>query len=148
MKLTEAKLKQMIVEVLNEVRVAPDHRYFATDDQIRKIQDLIDSGNPEYIEQAKMLLDALGASPSYFDDYMRYQEVGEVEKFANKHIAQRDAYMAGDDGEGQFIDEYFKELDRFEDREWKRGRPDNEPAREFYDRYQSVFDADSKGDLK
>ena len=95
-----------------------------------------------------MLLDALGASPSYFDDYMRYREVGEVEKFANKHIAQRDAYMAGDDGEGQFIDEYFKELDRFEDREWKRGRPDNEPAREFYDRYQSVFDADSKGDLK
>ena len=148
--LTEAKLKQMIVEVINEVRVAPDHRYFATDDQIRKIQDLIDSGNPEYIEQAKMILDALGASPSYFDDYMRYSEVGEAEKLANKHMAQRDAYIAGTDYSFEdSIADYIKELDRFEDREWKRGRSDNEPAREFYDRYKSVEDLhDYKGDLK
>ena len=148
--LTEAKLKQMIVEVLNEVRVAPDHRHFATDEQIRKIQDLIDSGNPEYIEQAKMLLDALGASPSYFDDYMRYSEVGEVEKLANKHAANKASLPPGEyEGGLDDLEDYFKELDRFEDREWKRGRPDDEPAREFYDRYKSVEDMyDYKGDLK
>ena len=148
--LTEAKLKQMIVEVLNEVRVAPDHRYFATDDQIRKIQDLIDSGNPEYVEQAKMLIDALGGSPSYFDDYMRYQEVGEVEKLANKHAANKASLPPGEyEGGLDDLEDYFNELSAFEDREWKRGRSDNEPAREFYDRYKSVEDMyDYKGDLK
>ena len=142
MKLTEAKLKQLIVEALNEVRVAPDHRHFATDDQIRKIQDLIDTGDPEYIEQAKMLLDALGASPSYFDDYMRYQEVGEVEKLANKHkIHGAEIDMPGD-ADLDALEDYFRELDKFEKREVGRGRILPNPGKEFYDRYQGVFDAE------
>tara|TARA_R100000030_G_scaffold44718_1_gene33765 strand:- start:2377 stop:2832 length:456 start_codon:yes stop_codon:yes gene_type:complete len=148
--LTEAKLKELIVEVLNEVRIAPDYDYFATDDQITKIHSLIDSGDPENIEMAKVMIDALGASPRYFDDYMRYREVGEVEKLANKHAANKASLPPGEyEGGLDDLGDYFKELDRFEDREWKRGRPDNEPAREFYDRYKSVEDMyDYKGDLK
>ena len=86
MKLTTKNLKQLINEVMNEVRLEPDYSNFASDDQITKIRSLLDSGDPGSINMAKTLLDALGASPSYFDDYMRNQEVGEVEKLANKHI--------------------------------------------------------------
>ena len=141
MKLTKTKLKQLIVEVISEVRVAPDYDYFATDDQIVQIRSLLDSGNPESIEMAKSILDALGASPRYFDDYMRNQEVGEVEKLANKHGAGgflNDPH--GLDTDMDVLIDYFNELDKFEDREWKRGRSDKDPAREFYDRYQKVAD--------
>ena len=140
MKLTESKLKQLIVEVMNEVRVAPDYDYFATDDQITKIRSLLDSGNPESIEMAKSILDALGASPRYFDDYMRNQEVGEVEKLANKHGVHANSVGLDGDANLDALGEYFTELDKFEDREWKRGRSDKDPAREFYDRYQGVGD--------
>ena len=139
MKLTKTKLKQLIVEVISEVRVAPDYDYFATDDQIVKIRSLLDSGNPESIEMAKSILDALGASPRYFDDYMRNQEVGEVEKLANKHGVH--GYDAGlGDLSLDALGEYFTELDKFEDREEGRGRTQPDPAREFYDRYQKVAD--------
>ena len=140
MKLTESKLKQLIVEVMNEVRVAPDYDYFATDDQIVKIRSLLDSGNPESINMAKSILDALGASPRYFDDYMRNQEVGEVEKLANKHGVHANSMGLDGDANLDALGEYFTELDKFEDREWKRGRSDKDPAREFYDRYQGVGD--------
>ena len=140
MKLTESKLKKLIVEVINEVRVAPDHRNFATDDQIVKIRSLLDSDNPESIEMAKSILDALGASPSYFDDYMRYLEVGEVEKLANKHGAHANSLGLDGDANLAALEGYFTELDKFEDREWKRGRSDKDPAREFYDRYQKTAD--------
>tara|TARA_R110001592_G_scaffold72792_4_gene222438 strand:+ start:658 stop:1113 length:456 start_codon:yes stop_codon:yes gene_type:complete len=140
MKLTESKLKQLIVEVMNEVRVAPDYDYFATDDQIVKIRSLLDSGNPESINMAKSILDALGASPRYFDDYMRNQEVGEVEKLANKHGVHANSVGLDGDANLDALGEYFTELDKFEDREWKRGRSDKDPAREFYDRYQGVGD--------
>ena len=126
---------------LNEVRIAPDYDYFATDDQITKIHSLIDSGNPESIEMAKSILDALGASPSYFDDYMRNQEVGEVEKLANKHGAGgflNDPH--GLDTDMDVLIDYFTELDKFEDREVGRGRTHPDPAKEFYDRYQKVAD--------
>ena len=139
-KLTESKLKKLIVEVLNEVRTAPKYDYFATDDQIRKIHSLIDSGDPEYIEMAKVMLDSLGASPRYFDDYMRYREVGEVEKLANKHGIHGVVNHMPGDADLDALGEYFTELDKFEDREWKRGRSDKDPAREFYDRYQKVAD--------
>ena len=141
MKPTQAKLKKLIVEVMNEVRIEPDYRYFATDDQIVTIRSLLDSGNPESIEMAKSILDALGASPSYFDDYMRNQEVGEVEKLANKHGAGgflNDPH--GLDTDMDVLIDYFTELDKFEDREVGRGRTHPDPAKEFYDRYQKVAD--------
>jgi hypothetical protein len=135
MKLTTTNLKQLINEVMSEVRLEPDYSDFASDDQITKIRSLLDSGDPESINMAKTLLDALGADPSYFDDYMQNQEVGEVEKLSNKHGADG-ANFYGLDALG----EYFTELDKFEDREVKRGRLLPDPSVEFHDRYQSVED--------
>jgi hypothetical protein len=135
MKLTTTNLKQLINEVMSEVRLEPDYSDFASDDQITKIRSLLDSGDPESINMAKTLLDALGADPSYFDDYMQNQEVGEVEKLSNKHGADG-ANFYGLDALG----EYFTELDKFEDREVKRGRLLPDPSVEFHDRYQSVAD--------
>ena len=139
MKLTKQTLKRIIKEeleaVMNEVRLEPDHSYFASDDQITKIRSLLDSGDPGSINMAKTLLDALGASPSYFDDYMRNQEVGDVEKLANKHGADG-ANFYGLDALG----EYVTEFDKFEDREVKRARNPADVAKEFHSRYQSVAD--------
>ena len=135
MKLTTKNLKQLINEVMSEVRLEPDYSDFASDDQIVKIRSLLDSGDPESINMAKTLLDALGATPSFFDDYMQNQEVGEVEKLSNKHGADG-ANFYGLDALG----EYFTELDKFEDREVKRGRLLPDPSVEFHDRYQSVAD--------
>ena len=100
MKLTESKLKQLINEVMNEVRVAPDYSYFASDDQIVKLHSLIDSGDPEFINMAKTLLDTLGASPSYFDDYMQNQEVGDLEKLGNQHADMHQRVTFSDDPRG------------------------------------------------
>ena len=104
MKLTKQTLRRIIKEeleaVMNEVRVAPDHSYFASDDQIVKIQSLIDSGDPESINMAKTLLDALGANPSYFDDYMQNQEVGDLEKLGNQHADMYQSVTFSDDPRG------------------------------------------------
>tara|TARA_R110002124_G_scaffold124557_2_gene283585 strand:+ start:476 stop:967 length:492 start_codon:yes stop_codon:yes gene_type:complete len=138
MKLTKQTLRRIIKEeleaVMNEVRVAPDHSYFASDDQIVKLHSLIDSGDPESINMAKTLLDALGADPSFFDDYMQNQEVGDVEKLANKHIA------LGHDSMVDSLGDYFTELDKFGDREQSRGRSLRDTSKEFYDRYKGVED--------
>lgn len=84
MKLTQTKLKQLIVEVINEVRVAPQVPSGVSDKHLAKIHALIDSGEHE---MARSLLDAFGASPSYIDDYMEYGEVGDLEKLGNKVAA-------------------------------------------------------------
>ena len=74
MKLTKATLKRIIKEeleaVMSEVRLEPDHSYFASDDQITKIRSLLDSGDPELINMAKTLLDTLEPSGGFLDDYM------------------------------------------------------------------------------
>ena len=140
MKLTTKNLKQLINEVMSEVRLEPDYSNFASDDQIVKIRSLLDSGDPESIEMAKTLLDALGANPSYVDDYMRNQEVGEVEKLANKHGVNANSLGLDTDAGLDALVDYFTELDKFEDRETKRGRIQPDPAKEFYDRYESAAD--------
>jgi hypothetical protein len=84
MKLTQTKLKQLIVEVINEVRVAPQVPSGLSDEHLAKIHTLIDSGEHE---MARSLLDAFGASPSYIDDYMEYGEIGDLEKLGNKTAA-------------------------------------------------------------
>ena len=141
MKLTTKNLKQLINEVMSEVRLEPDYSDFASDDQITKIRSLLDSGDPGSINMAKTLLDALGASPSYFDDYMRNQEVGEVEKLANKHIE------LGHDHVLDSLGDYFTELDKFGDREQSRGRSLKDVGKEFHTRYKGVEDTYEPRDL-
>jgi hypothetical protein len=138
MKLTKQTLRRIIKEeleaVMNEVRLEPDHSYFASDDQITKIRSLLDSGDPEFINMGKTLLQALEADPSFLDDYMQNQEVGEVEKLANKHTALGHDYMVDSLGD------YFTELDKFGDREQGRGRSLKDIGKEFHTRYKGVED--------
>jgi hypothetical protein len=84
MKLTQTKLKQLITEVINEVRVGPQIPSGISGERLAKIHTLIDSGEHE---MARSLLDALGASPSYIDDYIEYSQVGDLEKLGNKNAA-------------------------------------------------------------
>ena len=62
------------------------------------------------------------------------QEVGDVEKLANKHIA------LGHDSMVDSLGDYFTELDKFGDREQSRGRSLRDTSKEFYDRYKGVED--------
>ena len=87
MKLTQRKLKQLITEVLNEHMVAPQVPSGISDKNLAKIHRLIKSGKPKNINQAKSFLDTFGASPSYVDDYIAYNEVGDLEKLGNKNAA-------------------------------------------------------------
>ena len=84
MKLTQRKLKQLITEVINEVRVGPQIPSGISGERLAKIHTLIDSGEHE---MARSLLDAFGASPSYIDDYIEYNKVGDLEKLGNKFAA-------------------------------------------------------------
>ena len=90
MRLTESKLKQLIKEelsyVLNEMMTAPQLPPGISERNAEKIYSLLDSGEQEYIEQARSILDALGAPPSFVKDYFAYRdEVGAMEKFRDEY---------------------------------------------------------------
>ena len=112
-------------------------RISQSDDQITKIRSLLDSGEPlnQSNKWQKHFLMLSEQARSYFDDYMRNQEVGDVEKLANKHGADG-ANFYGLDALG----EYFTEFDKFEDREVKRARNPADAAKEFARRYNFVAD--------
>jgi len=126
--------------VMNEVRLEPDYSDFASDDQITKIRSLLDSGDPESINMAKTLLDALGTNPSYFDDYMRNQEVGDVEKLANKHGVHGTSMSPDWDSRKKALADWTRGLNKFADREQGRGRNPADADKEFIGRYDSVAD--------
>ena len=84
MKLTESKLKQLIVEVINEVRLAPEPPKVLSSEELSKIHDLINSGDESYINMAKSIIDGKGGDPNYVDQYISYQEVGDLEKLGNQ----------------------------------------------------------------
>ena len=83
MKLTESKLKKIIVEVLNEVRTLPELPMF-TPMQLEKLHTLIDSGDESYINMARSIIDGKKGDPNYVDQYIAYQEVGDIEKLGNQ----------------------------------------------------------------
>ena len=144
MKLTKQTLRRIIKEeleaVMNEVRLEPDYSDFASDDQITKIRSLLDSGDPESINMAKTLLDALGASPSFLDDYMQNQEVGDVEKLANKHGVAGSIHGSDWDSQKEALADWVREINKFADREQGRGRSPADADKEFVGRYNSVVD--------
>ena len=81
MKLTEAKLKQLINEVMSEHLTKVDPPEGIPPEFLDKIHNLIDTGD---ISQAESLLDALGADPNYARNYIEYPEVGDMEKLGNE----------------------------------------------------------------
>ena len=85
MKLTEAKLKKLIVEVINEVRLAPEPPSVLSTKELAKVQELINSGQESYINMAKSIIDGKKGDPNYVDQYLAYiQEVGDLEKLGNQ----------------------------------------------------------------
>ena len=84
MKLTESKLNQMIVEVINEVRIAPAPPSVLSSEELSKVHDLINSGEESYINMAKSIIDGKKGDPNYVDQYIAYQEVGDLEKLGNQ----------------------------------------------------------------
>ena len=85
MKLTESKLKKLIVEVINEVRIAPEPPSVLSTKELAKIHELINSGQESYINMAKSIIDGKKGDPNYVDQYISYiQEVGDLEKLGNQ----------------------------------------------------------------
>jgi hypothetical protein len=71
MKLNKQTLKRIIKEeldaVMNETMTAPPIGGSITPEQQQKIDGLIRSGNPEDMNFAKSLVDALGGNPEYIE---------------------------------------------------------------------------------
>jgi hypothetical protein len=84
MKLTQSKLKQLIVEVINEARVYPTPPEGISPKQLDKIHELILSGNEENMNMAQSLIDGFGGDPNYVENYLEYERVGDIEKLGTK----------------------------------------------------------------
>ena len=84
MKLTESKLKKLIVEVINEVRVRPNPPKVLSPEELSKVHDLLNSGDESYVNMAKSIIDGKKGDPNYVDQYIAYQEVGDLEKLGNQ----------------------------------------------------------------
>ena len=81
MKITRRQLRRLINEAINEHKIKPVLPDHISADHASKIQSLIDGGSHD---QARSIIDALGGSPDYVDDYIAYGEVGDLEKLGNK----------------------------------------------------------------
>ena len=69
---------------MNEVRVMPEPPKVLTPEELAKIHDLINSGQESYINMAKSIIDGKEGDPNYVDQYIAYQEVGDLEKLGNQ----------------------------------------------------------------
>jgi len=84
MKLTESKLKELIVEVLSEARTMPEPPKGLTPEQLDKVHSLIMSGDQESLNTAQAFIDAFGGDPNYVDQFVEYNQVGDLEKLGNQ----------------------------------------------------------------
>ena len=82
MKLTKTKLKQLIVEVLSEVRTKPEPPAGFPMDKLGAINDLIVSDVEGDVDQAHSIMSAFGAE-SYAPEYILAATSGAIEKLAN-----------------------------------------------------------------
>ena len=82
MKISRQKIRRMILErmALIEHRTMPDASAIPPQ-HLDTIHDIIDHGD---LAQAQSLVDALGGSPTYVQDYLEYQNVGDMEKLGNR----------------------------------------------------------------
>jgi len=97
-----------------------------------KIHDLIDAGE---LAQAQAFIDAFGGDPDYVDDYIEYQEVGDLEKLGNEAAAilSEPGYRYDD---VQAVDDRARAIarDSMEDFEKQEDRLDS-----FYDSYYTRY---------
>ena len=84
MRLNRRQLRKLIREAMFfEHRIKPSLPAHIPASHVAKINAMIDRGTPEDIYQARSLVDAFGA-PNYVDNYIAYQEVGDMEKLGNQ----------------------------------------------------------------
>jgi len=114
MKLTQRKLKQLITEVINEVRVPPTPPKGISPERLDKIHDLILSGNEEKMNMAQSLIDGFGGDPNYVENYYEYETVGDLEKLGNKSAELYDYYTYSDDPTGTIYKGARQGMDRRE----------------------------------
>ena len=130
MKLNKETLKRIIKEeldaIMNETMTVPPIGGSITPEQQQKIDSLIRSGNPEDVNFAKSLVDALGGDPEYVErilgiDYegitsLAHQQRDVIDTFPDPKDAtdqdHRDFYNATSNYEG---DERQKIADRYSD---------------------------------
>ena len=80
MKITRKQLRRLINEAINEHRIKPAPTNIPPQ-HLDKIHNLIDMGE---LEQAHSLIDAFGGPSDYVNDYVEYEEVGDMEKLGNE----------------------------------------------------------------
>ena len=104
MKLTKDVLKRIIKEeleiVLSESMTKPVPGGSITPEQQEKIDDLIYSQKPEFITQARQLVDVMGGSPTYVDDVLEMIAQGII-PLAHSHEDVVDSFPHYDEATDQ-----------------------------------------------
>ena len=84
MKITRRQLRRLISEAINEHMIKPALPAHIPAGHASKIHSLIDGGSHD---QARSIIDAFGGPSDYVDDYIEYQEVGNLEQLGNEAAA-------------------------------------------------------------
>ena len=115
MKLNKETLKRIIKEeldaIMNETMTIPSIGGGVTPEQQIKINKLINSGNEDYVNQARSFVDALGGDPSYVD-YILDMEYQEITSLA--HQQRDDIDSSGpltNDSEPDFDPDFYNSVD-------------------------------------
>jgi hypothetical protein len=144
MKVTRRQLRRLI---LQEMRIKPD-ALDATNippEHLDKIHSLINSGDPDLIDQAQSFIDAYEGDPNYARNYYEYDIVGDLEKLGNKAAEmhqqppEKPGLKPGYTGQDVYaINDLARSISRkHAGREFPDGGPDAFDAelKHYYDRY-------------
>jgi len=115
MKLNKQTLKRIIKEeldnIMKESLTRPWPGNNIPDRYVAKLDDLILSGDPSSIEQARELISALGGDPSYIEKYREFLSQSDMIKMADRH--HQDASKFDDYDFGIESEENLKAFDDF-----------------------------------
>jgi len=110
MKLNKETLKQIIKEeleaVMNETMTIPSVEGNITPEQQGKITSLLATNKPEYIEQARMLMSALGVDPSY-EDYILDMNAQRMMGLAHGHEDVTDSFPDASEMTDQQMQDFY-----------------------------------------
>ena len=117
MKLNKETLKRIIKEeldaVMNETMTIPSIGDGITPEQQLKIDDLINSGEQEYIDQARSLVDGLGGNPAYVDALLDMEYQG-VTSMAHQQRDVVDSFPDYEDATDQDTKDFYNATSNYE----------------------------------
>jgi|TARA_R110000751_G_C13538482_1_gene454795 hypothetical protein len=120
MKLNKETLKRIIKEeldaVMNETMTIPPIGGDITPEQQLKIDDLINSGEEDYINQARSLVDGLGGNPEYVDALLNIEYQG-VTSMAHQHRDVIDTFPDPKDATDQDHRDFYNATSNYEGEE-------------------------------